>query len=121
VILRRLLSVSKKRSSITLMILISITIVVKVCIPAFYLPSPLTSIVFFIMNEFAKAAENYTKSSKLDDQFVFSHIQLVVAQYKSDKFGKIVWQRLEERRRRSHRGVNHIIISEFSYYDMFIG
>ena len=30
------------------------------------------------MNEFAKAAENYTKSSELDDQFVFSHIQLAV-------------------------------------------
>jgi len=34
------------------------------------------------MNEFEKAAENYTKSTKLDDQFVFSHIQLAVAQYK---------------------------------------
>jgi len=42
-------------------------------------------IVLFIMNEFAGAAENYTKSSELDDQFVFSHIQLAVAQYKSDK------------------------------------
>jgi len=41
--------------------------------------------VFFIMNEFAKAAENYTKSSELDDQFVFSHIQLAVTQYKLDK------------------------------------
>ncbi|KAF8152250.1 ADP/ATP carrier receptor [Crassisporium funariophilum] len=41
--------------------------------------------VLFIMNEFAEAAENYTKSSELDDQFVFSHIQLAVAQYKSDK------------------------------------
>jgi import receptor subunit TOM70 len=37
------------------------------------------------MNEFAKAAENYTKSSELDDQFVFSHIQLAVTQYKLDK------------------------------------
>ena len=43
------------------------------------------SIVFFVMNEFAKAAENYTKSSELDNHFVFSHIQLAVAQYKSDK------------------------------------
>jgi mitochondrial import receptor subunit TOM70 len=34
------------------------------------------------MNEFTEAAENYTKSSALDDQFVFSHIQLAVAQYK---------------------------------------
>ena len=37
------------------------------------------------MNEFAGAAENYTKSSELDDQFVFSHIQLAVAQYKLEK------------------------------------
>jgi len=39
--------------------------------------------VLFIMNEFTDAAENYTKSTALDDQFVFSHIQLAVAQYKS--------------------------------------
>ncbi|KAI0048144.1 mitochondrial outer membrane translocase receptor TOM70 [Auriscalpium vulgare] len=39
--------------------------------------------VLFIMNDFAQAAENYTKSTALDDQFVFSHIQLAVAQYKS--------------------------------------
>ncbi|KAF7329236.1 ADP/ATP carrier receptor [Mycena kentingensis (nom. inval.)] len=38
--------------------------------------------VLFIMNEFADAAENYTKSSTLDDGFVFSHIQLAVAQFK---------------------------------------
>ena len=37
------------------------------------------------MNEFADAATNYTKSTELDDQFVFSHIQLAVAQYKSDR------------------------------------
>jgi len=36
------------------------------------------------MNEFEQAAENYTKSTALDDQFVFSHIQLAVAQYKSN-------------------------------------
>ncbi|KAF8630561.1 hypothetical protein AX17_005373 [Amanita inopinata Kibby_2008] len=39
--------------------------------------------VLFIMNEFTEAAENYTKSMDLDEQFVFSHIQLAVAQYKS--------------------------------------
>ncbi|KAI8995265.1 hypothetical protein BD414DRAFT_506078 [Trametes punicea] len=39
--------------------------------------------VLFIMNEFGEAAENYTKSTELDDKFVFSHIQLAVAQYKS--------------------------------------
>lgn len=38
--------------------------------------------VLFIMNEFKDAAENYTRSTLLDDQFVFSHIQLAVAQYK---------------------------------------
>ncbi|KAH7923572.1 ADP ATP carrier receptor [Leucogyrophana mollusca] len=38
--------------------------------------------VLFITNEFTQAAENYTKSTELDDQFVFSHIQLAVAQYK---------------------------------------
>ena len=39
------------------------------------------------MNEFSEAAENYTKSMELDDQFVFSHIQLAVAQYKSENLG----------------------------------
>ncbi|KII84825.1 hypothetical protein PLICRDRAFT_94959 [Plicaturopsis crispa FD-325 SS-3] len=43
--------------------------------------------VLFIMNEFAEASKNYTKSTELDDQFVFSHIQLAVAQYKSDNIG----------------------------------
>lgn len=36
------------------------------------------------MNEFGKAAENYTKSTAIDENFVFSHIQLAVAQYKSN-------------------------------------
>lgn len=39
--------------------------------------------VLFIMSDFDKAAADYTKSTELDDQFVFSHIQLAVAQYKS--------------------------------------
>jgi len=39
--------------------------------------------VLFIMGQFPEAAENYTKSTELDDTFVFSHIQLAVAQYKS--------------------------------------
>ncbi|THH16088.1 hypothetical protein EW146_g4502 [Bondarzewia mesenterica] len=38
--------------------------------------------VLFIMNEFQQAAENYMKSTSLDPTFVFSHIQLAVAQYK---------------------------------------
>ncbi|KAG6849494.1 hypothetical protein H0H87_002734, partial [Tephrocybe sp. NHM501043] len=40
--------------------------------------------VFFIMNKFSDAIENYKKSTELDDKFVFSHIQLAVALYKSD-------------------------------------
>ncbi|TFY77935.1 hypothetical protein EWM64_g6076 [Hericium alpestre] len=39
--------------------------------------------VLFIMSDFQRAADDYTKSSELDDTFVFSHIQLAVAQYKS--------------------------------------
>ena len=38
--------------------------------------------VYFIMGDFEKAAESYTESTKLDDTFVFSHIQLAVALYK---------------------------------------
>jgi mitochondrial import receptor subunit TOM70 len=34
------------------------------------------------MSQFAEAAEDYTKSTALDNQFVFSHVQLAVAQYK---------------------------------------
>ncbi|PSR77738.1 hypothetical protein PHLCEN_2v7722 [Hermanssonia centrifuga] len=40
--------------------------------------------VLFIMNEFVRAADDYTKSTELDKDFVFSHIQLAVAQYKAD-------------------------------------
>ena len=39
------------------------------------------------MNEFGEAADNYTHSMQLDDQFVFSHIQLAIAQYKSGNVG----------------------------------
>lgn len=45
-------------------------------------------LVLFIMNEFADAATNYTKSSELDENFVFSHIQLAVAQYKLGDLAK---------------------------------
>lgn len=38
--------------------------------------------MFFILSDFEKAAEDYKKSSDLDPNFVFSHIQLAVAQYK---------------------------------------
>ncbi len=34
------------------------------------------------MGEYDRAADDYTKSTSLDDKFVFSHIQLAVAQYK---------------------------------------
>ena len=37
------------------------------------------------MNDFKEVAANYSKSILLDDQFVFSHIQLAVAQYKEGK------------------------------------
>ncbi|KAG8966579.1 TOM (translocase of outer membrane) complex component [Tulasnella sp. 419] len=38
--------------------------------------------VHFLMQQFDKAAEDYNKSTALDDKFVFSHIQYAVAQYK---------------------------------------
>lgn len=44
--------------------------------------------VLFIMQNFGEAAENYSKSLELDSEFVFSHIQLAVAQYKSDQIAK---------------------------------
>ena len=40
------------------------------------------------MNDFDKASEDYTKSTELDDTFVFSQIQLAVAQYKSGDVAK---------------------------------
>ncbi|CAE6414983.1 unnamed protein product [Rhizoctonia solani] len=38
--------------------------------------------VFFILSDFERAADDYRRSSELDPGFVFSHIQLAVAQYK---------------------------------------
>ncbi|EUC55777.1 outer membrane translocase receptor tom70 [Rhizoctonia solani AG-3 Rhs1AP] len=38
--------------------------------------------VFFILSDYERAAEDYRHSSELDPTFVFSHIQLAVAQYK---------------------------------------
>ena len=40
------------------------------------------------MNQFARAADDYTKSTELDRDFVFSHIQLAVAQYKSENLSQ---------------------------------
>lgn len=44
--------------------------------------------VLFIMQEFTEAAENYRKSLELDPSFVFSHIQLAVAQYKAEQLSE---------------------------------
>lgn len=49
-------------------------------------------LVLFIMGQFKEAADNYTKSTELDDQFVFSHIQLAVAQYKSEQLASSMAQ-----------------------------
>ncbi|KZV98929.1 ADP/ATP carrier receptor [Exidia glandulosa HHB12029] len=38
--------------------------------------------VHFIMGQYERAAQDYQKSTDMDDKFVFSHIQLAVAQYK---------------------------------------
>jgi import receptor subunit TOM70 len=38
--------------------------------------------VFFILSDFERAADDYRRSSELDPGFIFSHIQLAVAQYK---------------------------------------
>lgn len=44
--------------------------------------------VLFILNQFQEAAENYLKSTELDDTFVFSHIQYAVAEYKQQNTAK---------------------------------
>ncbi|KAG8835674.1 TOM (translocase of outer membrane) complex component [Serendipita sp. 399] len=44
--------------------------------------------IYFVMNEFVKAAEDYATSTELDKNFVFSHIQLAVAHYKSGSIQK---------------------------------
>ncbi|CAG7854781.1 Mitochondrial import receptor subunit tom70 AltName: Full=72 kDa mitochondrial outer membrane protein; AltName: Full=Mitochondrial import receptor for the ADP/ATP carrier; AltName: Full=Mitochondrial precursor proteins import receptor; AltName: Full=Translocase of outer membrane tom70 [Serendipita indica DSM 11827] len=44
--------------------------------------------IYFVMNEFVKAAEDYATSTELDKTFVFSHIQLAVAHYKSGSIQK---------------------------------
>jgi len=52
------------------------------------LKSDVFTLVLFIMNQFEEAASNYVQSLELDDQFVFSHIQLAVAQYKMGDLAK---------------------------------
>jgi import receptor subunit TOM70 len=44
--------------------------------------------VLFIMNQFDEAAQNYNQSMEIDQEFVFSHIQLAVAQYKAGNLAK---------------------------------
>ncbi|KAJ3773180.1 hypothetical protein FB446DRAFT_703313 [Lentinula raphanica] len=48
--------------------------------------------VLFMMNKFDEAAENNTKSTELDDQFVFSHVQLAVAHYKAGNLASAMAQ-----------------------------
>lgn len=59
--------------------------------PSFKMPGQanlVNLIVYFVMNEFVKAAEDYATSTELDKTFVFSHIQLAVAHYKSGNIQK---------------------------------
>jgi hypothetical protein len=44
-----------------------------------------TRIVNFILQQFKEAEADYNKSVSLDSTFVFSHIQLAVAQYKLEQ------------------------------------
>ncbi|KAI0683842.1 ADP/ATP carrier receptor [Cytidiella melzeri] len=44
--------------------------------------------VLFIMGEYQRAADDYSKSTALDSDFVFSHIQLAVAHYKLGDIAK---------------------------------
>lgn len=44
-------------------------------------------IVYFIMTEHEKAIADYTKSTSLDGDFIFSHVQAAVAQYKMGNVG----------------------------------
>lgn len=48
--------------------------------------------VFFITGEFDRAISEYRRSSELDPAFIFSHIQLAVAQYKSGSTEKALHQ-----------------------------
>lgn len=48
--------------------------------------------VYFIMGEYEKAIAEYRRSSELDPVFIFSHIQLAVAQYKSGAVDKAMHQ-----------------------------
>ncbi|GFZ51338.1 72 kDa mitochondrial outer membrane protein [Saitozyma sp. JCM 24511] len=43
--------------------------------------------VYFIMQEYQKAIDDYTKSTALDGGFIFTHVQMAVAQYKMGNVG----------------------------------
>lgn len=48
--------------------------------------------VYFITAEYEKAINEYRRSSELDPSFIFSHIQLAVAQYKNGAVEKALHQ-----------------------------
>ena len=77
------LVISKLQSDMMSMIQTSITIEDKVCSePDVECQSSHFVSVYFIMQEFGKAIEDYTKSTELDPTFIFTHVQHAVAQYK---------------------------------------
>lgn len=48
--------------------------------------------VFFITGDYVNAIKEYRRSSEVDPSFIFSHIQLAVAQYKSGETAKALHQ-----------------------------
>ena len=48
--------------------------------------------VYFITQEFDRAIVEYRRSSEIDPSFIFSHIQLAVAQYKNKQVDKAMHQ-----------------------------
>lgn len=48
--------------------------------------------VYFITQEFDKAIAEYRRSSEIDPSFIFSHIQLAVAQYKNKQTERAMHQ-----------------------------
>ncbi|CAG8706275.1 4628_t:CDS:2 [Acaulospora colombiana] len=69
--------------------------------------------IYFVMNEFVKAAEDYATSTELDKTFVFSHIQLAVAHYKSGSIQKS----MVEFRRIMKEFPKHILLDQERYQD----
>lgn len=48
--------------------------------------------VYFITQDFDRAIAEYRRSSELEPAFIFSHIQLAVAQYKNKQVDKALHQ-----------------------------